>query len=100
MQTSGKSSFTSRPTVDGTTRVAGLGLAATFFLVAASLSCSPGGIDDPGPYISGATAGGSGGMVIGGTGGMGGGGAMPPGGMVSASTMVDGCSKFKTLGEA
>src|SRR4051812_38706834 len=75
MQTSGKSSITSRPVSDWTTKVVGLGLAAAFVVIAigAGTSCSPGSIDNPDIYTTG--AGGSGG---GGAGGAGGAGGSPP----------------------
>jgi hypothetical protein len=92
MQTSGKCSIPSGPRADRVTKVAGLGLVVTFFLMAAGAgtSCSPGSIN-PEDF-----AGAGGGSGAGGSGG-----STPPiAGMgPTAATAVEGCSKFKTLGE-
>jgi hypothetical protein len=96
MQTSGKSSITSCLVAHRTTKVAGLGLAASLVIFAtAGVACSPGSLP---PGFNATGAGGSGGTGAAGTGGMGGagGGGMAP----SADTPVANCMKFTTLGQA
>ena len=92
MQTSGKRSIISRPVSDRTTRVAGLGLSASFLFFAMTIvvSCSPGELPSE---FQGMETGGSGGS--GGTGGAGGAPAT-----TTADTPVMNCPKFSTLGAA
>jgi hypothetical protein len=96
MQTSGKSSISSRPVSDWTTKVAGLGLASAAFIVFAigtGTSCSPGGIDNPDQFITGAGGSGTGGAGAA-PGGAGGGGAGGAGGSPPASAAPEACGRL------
>src|SRR4051812_39649209 len=99
MQTSGKSSISSRPVSDWTTKVAGLGLASAAFIVFAigtGTSCSPGGIDNPDQFITGAGGSGAGGAgaAPGGAGGGGTGGAGGAGGSTPGPAAPEACGRL------
>src|SRR5437762_2916496 len=97
MQTSGKRSITSGLVAHRTSKVAGLGRAASLMIFAAiGVACSPGSLP-PDFATAGAGGGAAGAGGTPGTGGMGGAGG---GGATTADTPVANCAKFSTLGMA